>query len=159
MEYKIREIEARDNKMVEDVIRTCLIEYGANHEGTAWADPDLGRFSEIYNKKGYKYWVAVDEEENVLGGVGIGALPGVDGVCELQKMYCLKHVRGIGLSHKLINLALDYAKEYYSKCYLETLENMVEAQRFYEKNGFVRLKEPLVDTGHFACDVCYLKEL
>ena len=49
MEYKIREIEARDNKEVENVIRTCLIEFGANHEGTAWADPNLGRFSEIYN--------------------------------------------------------------------------------------------------------------
>ena len=43
--YKIREIVKNDNKDVENVIRTCLIEYGANHEGTAWADPDLGRFS------------------------------------------------------------------------------------------------------------------
>lgn len=57
MEFKIREIEEKDNKAVEKVIRTCLIEFGANHEGTAWADPDLGRFSEIYNKQGQKYWV------------------------------------------------------------------------------------------------------
>ena len=63
--YKIREIVKNDNKDVENVIRTCLIEYGANHEGTAWADPDLGRFSEIYNKEGHKYWVAVDENENL----------------------------------------------------------------------------------------------
>lgn len=35
MEYQIREIEAKDNKDVENVIRTCLIEFGANHEGTA----------------------------------------------------------------------------------------------------------------------------
>lgn len=34
MEYKIREIEAKDNKEIENVIRTCLIEFGANHEGT-----------------------------------------------------------------------------------------------------------------------------
>jgi len=47
MEYRIREIEAKDNKKVENVIRTCLIEFGANREGTAWTDPDLGRFSEI----------------------------------------------------------------------------------------------------------------
>ena len=50
MKYTIREIEARDNKDVENVIRTCLIEFGANHEGTAWADPNLGRFSEIYGR-------------------------------------------------------------------------------------------------------------
>ena len=47
MKYTVREIKARDNKDVENIIRTCLIEYGANHEGTAWADPNLGRFSEI----------------------------------------------------------------------------------------------------------------
>ena len=51
MEYNIREIEGKDNKAVEKVIRTCLIEFGANHEGTAWADPDLGNFSDIYNKE------------------------------------------------------------------------------------------------------------
>lgn len=159
MKYKIREIEAKDNKQVENVIRTCLIEYGANHEGTAWADPDLGRFSEIYNKPGHKYWVAIDENENVVGGVGIGDLLGAEGVCELQKMYCLKEARGTGISHKLIELALNYAKEFYSKCYLETLDNMVAAQKFYEKYDFKRMNGPLVDTGHFACDVCYIKDL
>ena len=159
MKYTIREIESKDNKQVENVIRTCLIEYGANHEGTAWADPDLGRFSEIYNKEAHKYWVAVDENDNVVAGVGIGNLPGAEGVCELQKMYCLKEYRGNGIATELIKIAFDFAKKYYSKCYLETLENMIEAQKFYEKNGFVRLNGPLVNTGHFACDVCYLKEL
>ena len=51
MNYILREIEEKDNKAVENVIRTCLIEHGGNHEGTAWADPDLGRFSEIYQGK------------------------------------------------------------------------------------------------------------
>ena len=69
MKYEIREIEERDNKEVENLIRTCLIEFGANHEGTAWCDPDLGRFSEIYNTEGNKYWVALDEESKVVGGV------------------------------------------------------------------------------------------
>ena len=34
MKYKIREIEQRYNKEVENVIRACLIEFGANHEWT-----------------------------------------------------------------------------------------------------------------------------
>ena len=64
MKYNIREIEEKDNKEVENVIRACLIEFGANHEGTAWADPNLGRFSEIYNTDGNKYLVAIDENGN-----------------------------------------------------------------------------------------------
>ena len=159
MEYRIREIEAKDNRGVENVIRSCLIEFGANHEGTAWADPDLGRFSEIYNSEGNKYWVAIDEDDKVVGGVGIGRLDGIEDVCELQKMYCLPEIRGIGISHKLMQIALEYAKKYYGRCYLETLENMVAAQKFYEKYGFVRIYEPLVKTEHYACDVRYVKDL
>ena len=102
MEYKIREIEEKDNKQVENVIRTCLIEFGGNHEGLAWSDPDLGRFSEVYNKKGYKYWVVEDEKGNIVGGTGIGKL--TDEVCELQKMYCLKIGRETGVAHKLMKL-------------------------------------------------------
>lgn len=155
--YKLRPIEARDNKAVEGVIRACLIEFGADHEGTAWADPDLGRFSEIYNSEGNRYWVAEDETGAVVGGVGIGYL--ADGLCELQKMYCLPQVRGTGLAHELMKLALDYAVRYYDRCYLETLDNMVAAQRFYEKHGFVRVDTPPIQTPHFACEVKYLKEL
>lgn len=99
MKYTVREIKARDNKDVENIIRTCLIEYGANHEGTAWADPNLGRFSEIYNTEGNKYWVAESEDGKVVAGVGIGKLDGVDDVCELQKMYCLEEARGTGVAH------------------------------------------------------------
>lgn len=159
MEYKIRKIEAKDNKEIENVIRTCLIEFGANHEGTAWTDSNLGRFSEIYNTVGNKYWIAENEEGKIIGGVGIGKLDGIDDVCELQKMYCLPEARGTGVSHKLMGVALEYASKYYNRCYLETLENMVAAQKFYEKYGFTRIYEPLVKTEHFACDVRYIKNL
>lgn len=159
MEYIIREIEEKDNKEVENVIRSCLIEFGADHEGTAWADPDLGRFSEIYNTAGNRYWVAENEAGKIVGGVGIGRLDGAEGLCELQKMYCLPEARGTGVSHRLMDIALEYAKEYYTRCYLETLENMVAAQKFYEKYGFRRTDESLAQTGHFACDIRYIRNL
>ena len=107
--YSIRTIEPHDNAQVEAVIRSCLIEYGANHEGTAWSDPYLGRFSEVYEPVDSEYWVAVDESGRVVGGVGIGALPGVEGVCELQKMYCLPEARGTGVAHRLMDEALAFA--------------------------------------------------
>lgn len=155
----IREIEKRDNKKIEAVIRACLVEFEANHDGTAWTDPDLGRLSEIYNTEGNKYWVVENESGKILGGAGIGQLPGAEGVCELQKMYCLPDARGTGVSHILMYTALEYAKKYYKKCYLETLENMVAAQRFYEKCGFKRTCESITQTEHYVCDVHYIKEL
>lgn len=158
MTYIIREIEARDNRAVEGVIRACLIEFGANHAGTAWADPDLGRFSEIYSAPGNRYWVAEDEKGRIVGGVGIGAL-NAEGLCELQKMYCLPEVRGTGLAHELMAIALEYARKNYTRCYLETLDNMTAAQKFYEKHGFVRTDKAPIQTEHFACQVRYIKNL
>lgn len=159
MEYIIRKIEEKDNRNIENIIRSCLIEFGANHEGTAWEDHNLGRFSEIYNTDGNRYWVAENEVGKIVGGVGIGKLDGIKDVCELQKMYCLPETRGTGVSQKLMDTAIEYAKRYYERCYLETLENMVAAQKFYEKYGFERIYEPLVKTEHFACDIRYIKNL
>ncbi len=159
MAYMIRPIQAADNPAVEAIIRGCLTEFGANHEGTAWMDPDLGRFSEIYVGDGCRYWVATDETGTVIGGAGIGPLPGEPGVCELQKMYCLPRARGTGAAHRLMETALAYAGAYYRRCYLETLGNMTAAHRFYEKYGFIRLEKPLGATGHYACDVLYSKDL
>lgn len=159
MKYHIRPICEKDNAAVEQVIRTCLIEFGADHEGTAWADPDLGRFSVVYSKAGSRYWVAEDEEGKIVAGAGIGPLPGAPGVCELQKMYCLPQARGTGLSHRLMEEALAFAARCYQRCYLETLPNMIAAQRLYERYGFQRVEKPLVQTEHFACDVRYVKAL
>lgn len=159
MKYTIRKIKKEDNKIIEKIIRECLIEFGANHEGTAWTDPNLDKFSIVYSTPGNKYFVAEDEDGKIVGGVGIGKIEGIEDTCELQKMYCIREVRGNGISHKLIETALDYAKKYYSKCYLETLDNMIAAQKFYEKYGFKRIKKPIIKTEHYACDVRYLKNL
>ena len=157
MTYTIRLIEAKDNAAVEAVIRTCLKEFGADHEGTAWADPDLGCFSEIYCTPGNRYWVAEDETGRIVGGTGIGRL--TDTVCELQKMYCLPQARGTGLAHRLMAVALDYARIFYSQCYLETLENMTAARRFYDKHGFLPAEQPPIETAHFACQVRLIRDL
>ena len=159
MTCTIRLIQEKDDPVIETIIRQCLIEYGGNHEGTAWDDPDLGRFSKIYNKPGQAYWVAEDEKGIVVGGVGIGPLKTDKRTCELQKMYCVPAIRSKGVASKLLDTALSYARTYYDQCYLETLDTMVEAQRFYEKHGFNRISYAMGNTSHFSCDVRYLIQL
>ena len=74
-------------------------------------------------------------------------------------MYLLKETRGTGVAHELMKIALDYAKLYYKKCYIETLSNMIAANKFYKKYGFISLDKPYIQTAHYACDVWYIKEL
>lgn len=154
----IREIEEKDNEQVELLIRTCLIEFGANKPGCAWSDPNLGCFFQVYQNERSKYWV-VEENNKIVAGCGIGPLTGTQDICELQKMYSLKEVRGTGIASRLMKISLEFAKKYYKKCYLETFSNMVAANKFYRKHGFIQLEKPLIETEHYACDVWYIKTL
>ncbi len=154
----IREIQEQDNQEVEQLIRTCLIEFGANKPGTAWSDPDLSRFYELYQKDKTQYWVAV-KDGRIIAGVGIGGVSGFPTICELQKMYALQEARGTGVAEQLLEVSLAFAKQYYEACYLETIHTMHAANRFYQKHGFQKLDEPLLKTEHFSCDAWYMKAL
>ncbi|OPJ65140.1 GNAT family N-acetyltransferase [Clostridium oryzae] len=154
----IREIQEKDNEQVESLIRTCLIEFGANKPGCAWEDKNLGRFYQVYQNEKSKYWV-VEDNNKIVAGCGIGPLNNLENVCELQKMYSLKAVRGTGTANELLKISLAFAKKYYKECYLETFSNMVAANKFYKKHGFIQLNEPLIQTEHYACDAWYIKSL
>ncbi len=158
MTYTIRPVEARDNLRVKEIVQYCLDEYHAPHEGSAWSDPDLDRFSEVYAPEDCGYWVAEDENGLVVGGAGIGPL-GTPGVCELRKMYCMPEARGQGVGSRLIEAALAFARQHYTRCYLESFRNMTTAHRFYERHGFVRTEEHLGEVGHYLCDVLYIRDL
>lgn len=154
---KIRPIEKKDDLRVAYIIRECLTEYGGDHRSdTAWGDPFLERFSEVYVLENNAYWVAENDEGTVIAGVGIGPVDGEEKVCELQKMYCLKEYRGTGIARELLKCALEFAKGKYDSCYLETMDNMDRAKRFYEKNGFVWTDETLGNTGHSGCQSHYI---
>ena len=95
-DFIIREIEEKDNKELEQVIRSILIEFKITIDGTIWVDPNLGQLSKVYNKEKIKYWVIEDKNKKIIGGCGIGELEGEKDICELQKMYLLKEFRGSG---------------------------------------------------------------
>ncbi|MBM7567112.1 GNAT family N-acetyltransferase [Paenibacillus sacheonensis] len=154
----IREIQPRDDAAVERIIRSCLIEFGANRAGLAWEDESLSHLSAFYATEECNYWV-VEEEGAVVGGCGIAPFAESGEICELQKMYLLPHARGTGAAAQLLAVALAFAGRHYRHCYLETLTAMAAANRFYVKHGFVQLEAPLAGSEHFACDAWYMKDL
>ena len=159
----IRNIVPQDNKKMASIIISVLESYDAPKEGTAAADASvLENIYETYQAFGERsgYFVCVDDDE-VVGGCGIGHLPGEDEtVSELQKMYFVPEARGKGYGQRMLQHCCSFAKQCgYKSVYLETLENMKEAQRLYVKAGFKYIKEPLGDTGHTSCPIRMLKQL
>ena len=85
---------------------------------------------------------------------------GAPEVCELRKMYFKPEARGQGLGRAMLARCLEAARQNgYQRMYLETRQNMSEARRLYERNGFAPVTKPLGHTGHFGCDAWYVREL
>ncbi|GKV70452.1 N-acetyltransferase [Sporosarcina sp. NCCP-2716] len=157
---QIRPIEMKENKAIEQIIMESLEAVGLDIPGTAYTDPQLGNLAGFYSQlEGAGYWVAVDADGSVLGGVGIGPFGEESGVCELQKLYVDRDARGRGLSRELMTAALAFAAQHYEQCYLETSTKLVVANELYAKLGFRKLEQPLAGSEHGAMDAWYMKEL
>jgi putative acetyltransferase len=157
---QIREIEERDNKMMEQIIKQSLESYNLDIPGTAYFDPQLSNLAAFYKQQpNAMYWVAVNEGNEVAGGVGIAPFGKNQEICELQKLYVKPEAQGKGVAKKLLETALDFAKEYYTSCYLETVDILETANRLYTRYGFQKLGKPLEGSEHSAMNAWYLKKL
>ena len=158
--FIIREIQAKDNPEIAQVIRSVLLELGAPKVGTAYEDKATDSMFENYQKEKSRYFV-VEFENRIIGGCGFAQLDNFKGTtCELQKMYFLPEARGKGTGAKLISKCLEKAKELgFTHCYLETMPYMSAAKKLYAKNGFSTLDKPMGNTGHYSCNVWMLKKL
>ena len=156
----IRPINESDNKHISVILREVLIEMDIPRIGSAYEDPEINNMYESYQSNRSIYFV-VEENNKILGGAGINQLKNGDvNICELQKMYFHKSIRGRGIGDKMIELCLNFAVESnYKKCYIETMPNMVYAQKLYIKKGFKYIDNPLGNTGHTACPIWMLKNL
>lgn len=156
----IRPIESADNPAMARIIRSVMGEFGAVGEGYSINDPEVDDMAGSYSGERAVYFVITDGSR-VVGGGGVGPLEGADpDTCELRKMYLLPELRGLGMGRKLLEQCLRSARKLgYHQCYLETLGHMAQAQALYEANGFVATGEPMGNTGHFACNRFYVKEI
>ena len=157
---RIREIEEKDNKNIEEIIKESLESFKLNIPGTAYFDPQLAKLANFYsNEPNAKYWVVANEKDEAVGGVGIGPFGEHKGVGELQKLYLAPEVQGKGLAKELMKTALEFAKKHYDFCYLETFDELETANLLYVKFGFKQLDKPLDGSEHNACDSWYMIEL
>ena len=75
-------------------------------------------------------------------------------------MYLLPRARGLGLGKALIQKTLHFAVEKgYRNVYLETMPELKQALKVYEKFGFEYIQHSLGNTGHFGCGLWMLKAL
>lgn len=100
--------------------------------------PELAALASHFADRGGRLWVAEDDGA-VVGCVGIDIAPLTDGM-ELHKLYVARTARGRGLAAALYALAEGFARER-GAAFMELWSDtrFLDAHRFYEKRGFIRL--------------------
>ena len=156
----IRNLRKEDNPQLAKIVKDTLFEFGANHPNTVYYDPTTDTLFEVFQTPGSRYFLAEIDGEMV-GGGGIYPTDGLPAdTCELVKMYLLPQARGHGLGRALIEKCIEAATELgYNKIYLETMPELQQALKVYEKFGFEYLKGPMGNSGHTGCSLWMLKKL
>lgn len=160
--YQIRPIQPEDNTDIAQVIREVSKEFGlAPESGFAVADPVLDDLYTVYQQANAQYWVIENQQGKILGGGGLSPLKGDPTILEIQKMYFLPEVRGLGFAKQLLEKAFRFAQlQGFQSCYLETTQELWQAVKLYEKLGFQYLEQPRGNTGHsHACEIWMEKQL
>ena len=158
MHYRI--IEPKDNLILANIIRDNLKANKLDIPGTVYFDENLNNLSDFYLASPQRtYFIALDDNDNIIGGIGLAELGFMDDTAELQKLYLTDAVKGKGLSYKLIELVEETAlNKGYKRIYLETHTNLKAAIHLYEKCGYKLIEKPK-EVVHSSMNRFYLKEL
>ncbi|KAB1854999.1 GNAT family N-acetyltransferase [Acinetobacter tandoii] len=160
--FQIRTLQEQDNPAIAQIIREVSKEFGlAPESGFAVADPILDNLYQVYSQPNAQYWVIENAQGQILGGGGLSPLSGDHATLEIQKMYFLPEIRGLGFAKQILEQCFEFASARgYRSCYLETTESLWQAVKLYEKLGFQHLSVPKGHTGHsHACEIWMEKTL
>ena len=130
--YEIKAFESKYNVKVNEFIISILVEeFGSEECRKELEEQD----NEEYIQKGGYLWIALDNEDNVIGTIALRKHN--ENEAELKKLYDKKDYRGKGLSKELYNIFLQQAqKDKYNRIFLGTYDKLETAIKFYLKQGF-----------------------
>lgn len=107
---------------------------------TLEGQPDLLDIETYYYKTGGGFWGAINEDE-LIGTIALISTGHNAGA--IRKMFVKKEFRGRenGTAQQLLETLIGYCIEKgITDLYLGTVDMLKAAHRFYEKNGFVKMK-------------------
>lgn len=107
--------------------------------------PDLKNITDYYQKNRNNFWIAVHKNK-LIGTIAFIDYEEKKGA--IRKMFVHKDYRGkpFGIAQLLLNTLLGYAKSMkFELISLGTVEKLIGAQKFYEKNNFIKITANQLD--------------
>jgi ribosomal protein S18 acetylase RimI-like enzyme len=142
---KIRVFQRTDSERVVELISDIIVNEFSFKLELDTLDSDILAIEEIYNKSdGGCFWIAESindnntQQQKIVGTTAVRNLKEYESTCELKRMYVLSNFRRLGLGQKLLDIAIDFAKNIgYSRMVLDSSKTLYAARALYLKKGFV----------------------
>lgn len=139
---------------VIQVVQQVYREYGFTWE-TEGYHRDLYDIASHYLRRDGMFW-AMLEDDRVIGCVGVRA---ADDGCELHRMYLLPSHRGRGLGARLLEVAVDFARQRgWRRMRAWSDVKLPLAHRLYLKSGFVRDGDRICDDPDQSHEYGFVKD-
>lgn len=134
MNLKIRNATNADRETIERIVFGALREHGLQPDPSA-TDADLANIEQTYFANGGLFAVLLNDAGEIIGTIALYRNSATE--CELRKMYLAPAARGFGQGKRLLDHALQRARELgFRRVVLETALVLKRAIELYEQRGF-----------------------
>ncbi len=132
----IRSFQPKDIKwVIQKHINLYKDEYGFDNTFKDYVATPLYKFQKSFNKEKENLWIA-EVDGNVVGMIAIVKVD--DKKAQLRWFLIDPEVRGKGLGHKLMQVALKFCKKTgYNSVFLWTISILGTARYLYKRYGFI----------------------
>jgi GNAT superfamily N-acetyltransferase len=161
--FKVRKFNRRDSQGVIKLISNIIVNEFKFELEIDTLDSDIFCIEEHYNKSaGGCFWVAehghnTNDNNQIIGTIAIRNLKQFESTCELKRMYVVREFRRLGIGQKMLETAIDFAKNFgYKRVILDSSKYLDEARTLYLKNDFVDIQRY---NNNYRADVFMEKKL
>lgn len=142
------------------VVRQLLIDYRNEFDDeTCFTsfEEEFNNLEAVYTEAGkWKLIVVEETSQKIVGCVGVRTLS--PGVAEMKRLYVIPSHRGLHLGKRLAEEIIELVKKnHYDRMLLDTMLEMKDAQRLYERLGFRIVGA--YDHQDLSKLICFEKEL
>lgn len=129
--YYIKNFEKKMQSEVNNFYEACLPEAGRSFE------PKGIHKSLTEIEKTYDLFLCLFDESIIIGTIAVNKMN--EDKCELRSVYLLEKYHGKGLGTKMIQEAIQYAKDHdFNEMYLDTISSISQkAIKMYKRCGFI----------------------
>ena len=150
-DYKIRQAEFKDAKSIHKVILAAFEEYRHYYTPEGFADTVMSEQVAIKRMKEMTLYVAIEQNENVIGTIGWQKVSEKEGHIRGMAMHPNWQGKNSPATSLLQIVENDARSEGCTFLTLDTTEVLKRAQNFYKKHGFKETGK----TGDFFGSIIY----